>query len=70
MAGNSAAALSDFNAALKLDPHSGNAYFNRSLTYKMMGRYPEAINDAMAAQQNNFQLPAGYLDELHKLAGK
>jgi tetratricopeptide (TPR) repeat protein len=50
-------ALRDFDAALRLEPASGNAYTGRALAHVMLGRVSVAIADAEAALQRKPTTP-------------
>ncbi len=44
------AALADNNVAIRLEPSLSRAYYNQSATFKIMGRFKEALSDALKAQ--------------------
>ena len=39
-------AIADYNAAIRLNPASGVAYYNRALAYDALGNVEQAIIDA------------------------
>ena len=47
-----------------MNPNHTNAIFNRSVTYKAMGKYREAYNDALLAKSKGFKVTDSYLKEL------
>lgn len=55
--GNCTAAISDFEAALALDPNASSAYVNRGNTYFSIERFDPAIDDYSASLQMNPQQP-------------
>jgi len=63
---NYTAALADNNAAIKLEPNLSRAYYNRSATFKIMGRFQEALNDALKAQSLGYPVDINYLKELKR----
>jgi tetratricopeptide (TPR) repeat protein len=50
-------ALRDFDAALRLEPATGNAYTGRALTHAMLGKVNLAVADAEAALQRKPATP-------------
>ena len=38
--------LRDFDSALKINPESANAYYGRAMTYRALGNYEAAQEDA------------------------
>lgn len=42
-------AIKDYSKAIEINPNYTGAYWNRGDTYKLMGKYPEAINDYTTA---------------------
>ncbi len=55
-------ALELYNLVLRLDPRDAEAYFNRGLTYRVLGRSPEALADYERAAALNPDLSKIYFD--------
>jgi Flp pilus assembly protein TadD len=56
-------AISDFNAAIEIDPKDDKVYVNRGMAYENLGKYEKALsNYKMAAQLGNKQAQ-DYLNE-------
>ncbi len=53
LAGNSAAALGDFNRAIALQPENPRALANRAALYQGLGRTADALNDLNEALERN-----------------
>jgi protein O-mannosyl-transferase len=62
--GNMPAALADNTVAIGLNANSSIAYFNRSMTNKALGKYKDALDDALQAQRLGYAVPADYINEL------
>jgi len=61
---NYAAALSDNNMAVQLDPTHARARYNRAAAYKALGNYKDALADVLKAQSLGYPVEASYLNEL------
>lgn len=57
-------ALSQFTRSILLDPSKGAYYSNRSFSYFHKGNKPEALQDALKAQQLGFKINSTYLNSL------
>ncbi len=62
--GNAAAALADNTMAIEYNPNNSGAYFNRSVVNKTMGKYKDALNDALKAQSMGYAINPNYINEL------
>ncbi|WP_165075151.1 tetratricopeptide repeat protein [Paludisphaera rhizosphaerae] len=54
-------AQADFDAALKISPYLGDAYFQRAAVYEAQGRFDDAVADLDQALRCDPQIAAGYL---------
>lgn len=65
-------AIQDFTSAIKLDPNVPNYYMNRSLALKTLGKFSDALSDALTARQKGFNVDENYIKELenNKVNGK
>ena len=61
---NTPAALADNSTAIQLSPDFSAAYFNRSVINKKMGKFNDALEDALKAKSLGYTVDANYLDEL------
>jgi tetratricopeptide (TPR) repeat protein len=62
--GNATAALADNSMAIQYNPNNSGAYFNRSVVNKTMGKYKDALNDALKAQSMGYAINPNYINEL------
>ncbi len=65
--GNYTAALEGLNKVLDMKPDYGNAYFNRSITLRQVGKINEAIQDAESARKFGHPVEDGYISELNAM---
>jgi tetratricopeptide (TPR) repeat protein len=66
--GDTKDAVDDFSKDLNANPKDGECSYYYSFAFKVMKDYPQAIQYAQKAQELKFNMPAGYMDELEKLA--
>jgi len=52
--GDSTGAVMDYDEALRLAPRFGEAYFARSNAYERMGRFDQAMRDALLARESGY----------------
>ncbi len=64
---NNQLALEDNTAAIRLNPTYASAFFNRSIINKAIGKYKEALDDALKAQSNGYAVNANFINELKRL---
>jgi protein O-mannosyl-transferase len=62
--GNAAAALTDNSMAIQYNPNNSGAYFNRSVVNKTLGKFKDALNDALKAQNMGYAINPNYINEL------
>ena len=58
-------AISDLSQAVKINPASGNTWFNLSYAYNQIGNKAQALNAAMSAQKNGYNVSPQYLQQLN-----
>lgn len=61
---NIPAALADNTTAIQLNPDYSAAYFNRSVINKGLGKFKDALEDALKAQSLGYTIDTNYLNEL------
>ncbi len=67
--GDRAGAAEDYGRALTLDPNERSAWYARAKAYERLGRYGEALRDALQAKALGYPLTQAYIDGLQKAAG-
>jgi tetratricopeptide (TPR) repeat protein len=65
---NYSASLNDNTSAINIEPNNDRAYYNRSATFKITGKFKDALNDALKAKSLGYPVEANYLDELNAKA--
>jgi Flp pilus assembly protein TadD len=48
--------VADFTTATPLNPADGSPYYNRALSYRRLGRFDLAVNDALAARARGYDV--------------
>jgi tetratricopeptide (TPR) repeat protein len=64
---NNQLALEDNTTAIRLNPAYASAFYNRSIINKAIGKYREALDDALKAQSNGYVVNANFINELKQL---
>jgi tetratricopeptide (TPR) repeat protein len=59
-----AEAIQDLQKATQLNPANGNAWYNLSVSYNKSGMFKPALDAALQAQKNGYQITQEYLTEL------
>ena len=56
--------MKDYNRAIELDSQYAFCYFNRSLVYSSLGKYDNALDDAIKAKVLGHGVDQKYIDFL------
>jgi len=64
--GDKEGAAEDYGRSIDLDPRSEAAFYARAKAYERLGRYGEALRDAMRARELGYPLKQEYIDDLRK----
>ncbi|MBL7893563.1 MAG: tetratricopeptide repeat protein [Bacteroidia bacterium] len=62
--GENEKALADYTTYIQSNPNNPNAYFNRSVINKAMGKYRDALADAIKAESMGYKVESSYMNEL------
>jgi protein O-mannosyl-transferase len=68
--GNPGMAVKDYLHLLELQSDNGTCMYDLSVAYDKLGDEKDALNYALKANQNKFQVPVDYLNRLQKLASR
>ena len=67
--GDKAGAAEDYGRSLTIDPKEKSAWYARSKAYQRLGRYGDALRDALQSRALGYPVPQTYIDQLRKAGG-
>jgi tetratricopeptide (TPR) repeat protein len=67
--GDKAGAAEDYGRSLTIDPNEKSAWYARSKAYQRLGRYDDALRDALQSRALGYPVPQTYIDQLRKAGG-
>jgi tetratricopeptide (TPR) repeat protein len=67
--GDKEGAAEDYGASIGLDPSAQGAWYARAKAYERLGRYPDALRDALKARELGYPVRPEELERLRKGAG-